>query len=63
MTKINPDKTGRKQTQGPPGSREATLRHPSLSPPLTSLNVLSSFSLPHEGLPAAVTSPSSTSTS
>ena len=28
MTKINPDKTGRKQTQGPPGSREANTQTP-----------------------------------
>ena len=61
MTKINPEKTGRKQTQGPAGCREAkTLRHPSVSPALTSPDVLSSFSLPCERLAATVTSPSNT---
>lgn len=50
MTKINPEKTGRKQTQGPAGCREAkTLRHPSVSPTPTSLDVLSSFSLHARG--------------
>ena len=61
MTKINPENTGTKQTQGPAGCREAkTLRHPSVSPALTSPDVLSSFSLPCKQLPATVTSPSNT---
>lgn len=65
MTKINPEKTGRKQTQGLLGT--GLSKHSQSAPPsplpTTSLNVLCSFSLPLAGLPAALTSPSSTPTS